>query len=177
MISLIDPNQTFLCDINIDNISKDENYLLIKTGNTINRLKISDIRQAIRLVMETNKHDTKDITSTMEVAEKDLTLVDEKPKKEKNHRAGLKASKAKSVNTSLDLRGERYEEAMIRLNNFIDSALLAGHGQVTIIHGHGTGVLRQGVQKALKNHPRVDSFEFAPYNMGGNGATIAKFKG
>ena len=113
----------------------------------------------------------------MEVAEKDLTLVDEKPKKEKNHRAGLKASKAKSVNTSLDLRGERYEEAMIRLNNFIDSALLAGHGQVTIIHGHGTGVLRQGVQKALKNHPRVDSFEFAPYNMGGNGATIAKFKG
>lgn len=113
----------------------------------------------------------------MEVAEKDLTLVDEKPKKEKNHRAGLKASKAKSVNTSLDLRGERYEEAMIRLNNFIDSALLAGHGQVTIIHGHGTGALRQGVQKALKNHPRVESFEFAPYNMGGNGATIAKFKG
>lgn len=68
----ISPNQTFLCDINIDSISKDENYLLIKTGNTIKRLKISDIRQAIRLVMETNKHDTKDITSTMEVAEKDM---------------------------------------------------------------------------------------------------------
>ncbi|MEY8371161.1 endonuclease MutS2 [Aerococcaceae bacterium 50-4] len=113
----------------------------------------------------------------MEVAEKDLSLVDEKPKKEKNHRAGIKASKAKSVNTSLDLRGERYEEAMIRLSNFIDSALLAGHGQVTIIHGHGTGVLREGVQKALKKHPRVESFTFAPYNMGGNGATIAKFKG
>ena len=72
LISHINPNQTFLCDINIDNISKDENYLLIKTGNTIKRLKISDIRQAIRLVMETNKHDTKDITSTMEVAEKDM---------------------------------------------------------------------------------------------------------
>ena len=68
----ISPNQTFLCDINIDSISKDENYLLIKTGNTIKRLKISDIRQAIRLVMETNKHDTKDITSTMEVADKAL---------------------------------------------------------------------------------------------------------
>lgn len=68
----ISPNQTFLCDINIDSISKDKSYLLIKTGNTIKRLKISDIRQAIRLVMETNKHDTKDITSTMEVAEKDM---------------------------------------------------------------------------------------------------------
>lgn len=113
----------------------------------------------------------------MEVAEKDLSLVDEKPKKEKNHRAGIKASKAKSVNTSLDLRGERYEEAMIRLSHFIDSALLAGHSQITIIHGHGTGALRQGVQKALKNHPRIETFEFAPYNMGGNGATIAKFKG
>lgn len=68
----ISPNQTFLCDINIDSISKDENYLLIKIGNTIKRLKISDIRQAIRLVTETNKHDTKDITGTMEVAEKDM---------------------------------------------------------------------------------------------------------
>lgn len=114
----------------------------------------------------------------MEVAEKDLTLVDEKPKKEQqNHRAGIKASKAKSVKTSLDLRGERYEEAMIRLNNFLDASLLAGHGLVTIIHGHGTGALRTGVQKTLKKHPRVDSFAFAPYNQGGNGATIVKFKG
>lgn len=55
----ISPNQTFLCDINIDSISKDENYLLIKTGHTINRLKISDVRQAINLVMETNEYDTR----------------------------------------------------------------------------------------------------------------------
>ena len=68
----ISPNQTFLCDINIDSISKDENYLLIKTGHTINRLKISDVRQAINLVMETNEYDTKDIAGTMEVAEKDM---------------------------------------------------------------------------------------------------------
>jgi DNA mismatch repair protein MutS2 len=114
----------------------------------------------------------------MEIDEKDLSLVDAKPDKQsRNHRAGIKASKAKGVGTSVDLRGERYEEAMIRLSNFIDSALLAGHGQVTIIHGHGTGALRTGVQKFLKKHPSVVSFEFAPYNMGGNGATIAKFKG
>lgn len=114
----------------------------------------------------------------MEVAEKDLSLVEEKPEKQgRKHRAGLKASKAKSVGTSLDLRGERYEEAMIRVNNFIDASLLAGHSQVTIIHGHGTGALRTGVQKALKKNSRVESFEFAPYNMGGNGATIVKFKG
>ena len=68
----ISPNQTFLCNINIDSISKDENYLLIKTGHTINRLKISDVRQAINLVMETNEYDTKDIAGTMEVAEKDM---------------------------------------------------------------------------------------------------------
>jgi len=52
---------------------------------------------------------------------------------------------------------------------------LAGYPQVTIVHGKGTGALRQGITDYLKNHRSVKSFEFAPANQGGNGATIVKF--
>ncbi|KAA9302071.1 MULTISPECIES: endonuclease MutS2 [Aerococcus] len=95
---------------------------------------------------------------------------------DKQPKASVKASKAKSVASSLDLRGERYDDAMQRLDAYIDAALLANYGQVTIIHGHGTGALRKGVQNYLKRHSRVVDFHFAPYNMGGNGATVVKFK-
>ncbi|MCZ0717045.1 endonuclease MutS2 [Aerococcus kribbianus] len=115
----------------------------------------------------------------VEVPKKNVTLIQAKNNHQENSgkRAGIKAKKAKSVKTELDLRGQRYEEAMTQLDQFIDSALLANHGQVTIIHGHGTGALRKGVHKYLRQHSQVESFEFAPYNMGGNGATIVKFKG
>ena len=57
--AFINMNQTYLRDININSISKDEKYLLIKIGDIINRLKISDVRKIINLVMETGEYDTK----------------------------------------------------------------------------------------------------------------------
>lgn len=78
--------------------------------------------------------------------------------------------------TTLDLRGERYEQAMADLDQYIDSALLAGYPSVTIIHGLGTGAIRNGVTQYLKRHRQVKSFGFAPQNAGGSGATIVNFK-
>ena len=69
----------------------------------------------------------------------------------------------------------RYEEALRALDSYIDQALLANLPQVTIIHGFGTGVIREAVQKYLRQNPRVLSFSYAPHNLGGQGATIAKF--
>lgn len=80
------------------------------------------------------------------------------------------------VSPELDLRGERYEEAMSSLDHYIDAALLANYPKVTIIHGVGTGALRQGVQDFLKRHSSVQKHEFAPANQGGTGATIVTFK-
>ncbi len=88
----------------------------------------------------------------------------------------IRSSSAAGVATELDLRGKRYEEAMHEVDQYLDAAILAGYPQVTIIHGKGTGALRQGVIDYLKNHRSVKSFEFAPANQGGNGATIVKFK-
>ena len=80
------------------------------------------------------------------------------------------------VKAQLDLRGMRYEEAEFELDNYIDQALLANLTQITIVHGIGTGVIREMVQKKLQNHRHIKSFSFAPINAGGSGATIAILK-
>lgn len=87
--------------------------------------------------------------------------------------ASLRRSNAHS---ELDLRGQRYDEAMTNLDRYIDSALLAGLEIVTIIHGIGTGAIRKGVWQYLRSSNHVKSFNYAPANEGGNGATIVRLK-
>ena len=88
----------------------------------------------------------------------------------------VKSARASHVSSELDLRGKRYEEAMKDLELYLDAAILANYPRVTIIHGRGTGAIQQGVHKVLRSHRSVASFEFAPMNTGGNGATIVTFK-
>lgn len=88
----------------------------------------------------------------------------------------VKRTKGQAAKARLDLRGKRYEEAMEELDAFIDQALLNNMAQVDIIHGIGTGVIREGVQKYLRRNKQVKSFAYAPQNAGGSGATIAIFK-
>ncbi len=95
------------------------------------------------------------------------------PERQISHTSPLKRS---STSSSLDLRGKRYDEAMTELDRYIDSVLLAGIDSATIIHGIGTGAIRQGVQQYLKRNKRVKSFGYAPEGSGGSGATIVEFK-
>lgn len=83
---------------------------------------------------------------------------------------------SKGVPTTLDIRGKRYEEAMVEVERYLDQAILAGYPNVTIIHGKGTGALRKGIQQQLKQYRHVKSFQYAPANSGGDGATIVYFK-
>ncbi|MCG7346428.1 endonuclease MutS2 [Sporosarcina sp. ACRSL] len=80
------------------------------------------------------------------------------------------------VKLELDLRGERYENALLRTEKYLDDALLSNYHQVSIIHGKGTGALRQGVQTYLKNHPRVKSFRYGEAGEGGHGVTVVELK-
>ena len=86
---------------------------------------------------------------------------------------GLRSTRASS---ELDLRGQRYEEALTNLDRYIDSSLLAGLNTVTIIHGIGTGAIRNGVQQYLKRNRHVKSYSYAPANQGGTGATIVQLQ-
>ena len=78
-----------------------------------------------------------------------------------------------SPGMELDLRGQRAEDALIMLENYLDKAYLAGMPFVRIIHGKGTGKLRQEVRAALKGHAQVTSFEEGHPNEGGDGVTVA----
>ena len=74
----------------------------------------------------------------------------------------------------IDLRGQRSDDALDILSNYLDSAFLAGMPFVRIIHGKGTGKLRLSVREMLSQHPHVKSFEAGSEKEGGDGVTVAK---
>lgn len=81
---------------------------------------------------------------------------------------------AASPGIELDIRGRTSDEALEDLDRYLDSAYLAGLPFVRIIHGKGTGRLRQVVRQALKENPHVKSFETGAEKEGGDGVTVAK---
>jgi DNA mismatch repair protein MutS2 len=84
--------------------------------------------------------------------------------------------KAESPGVELDLRGQMADEAIDSLEGYLDRAYLAGLPWVRIIHGKGTGRLRQVVRRALGKHPHVRSFEPGGHGEGGDGVTVAKLR-
>jgi DNA mismatch repair protein MutS2 len=86
--------------------------------------------------------------------------------------AALQLGRARTVASSLDLRGARVEEALESLGRYLDDASLAGLDDVIVIHGLGTGALRDAVRAAAGSHPLVKAVEPADRSRGGDGATI-----
>ena len=82
----------------------------------------------------------------------------------------------KSVSSSVDLRGMDSQEAIYTTDKYLDEAYLGGLGEVTIIHGNGTGVLKKSINDLLKHHPHVKSYRLGSYGEGGTGVTIAVLK-
>ena len=117
------------------------------------------------------------IKMTLEEREFDLVQAQQEAPVKKKQVNVVKRAGGKGPQARLDLRGKRYEEAMEALDAFIDQALLNNMAQVDIIHGIGTGVIREGVTKYLQRNKQVKSFGYAPQNAGGSGATIVTFKG
>lgn len=117
------------------------------------------------------------IKMTLEENEFDLVQVQQEALVKKKQVNVVKRAVGKGPRARLDLRGKRYEEAMSELDAFIDQALLNNMAQVDIIHGIGTGVIREGVTKYLQRNKHVKTFGYAPQNAGGSGATIVTFKG
>lgn len=111
------------------------------------------------------------------VTDRDVEKISNSQQKAKQSvRATSGTLRRNNAHSELDLRGQRYDEAMTNLDRYIDSVLLAGLDYVTIIHGIGTGAIRKGVWQYLRSSNHVKSFNYAPANEGGNGATIVHLK-
>jgi DNA mismatch repair protein MutS2 len=88
--------------------------------------------------------------------------------------AALQLDRARTVASSLDLRGARVDEALAALDRYLDDAALAGLDQVTVIHGLGTGALRDAVRERASAHPLVTSARRGERGEGGDGATLIR---
>jgi len=86
------------------------------------------------------------------------------------------ADEAAAVGLELSLIGNRVDEALEKLDKYLDDAILAGHEQVRVIHGHGTGRLRDAVREFLRSHVQVLEIRAGRPNEGGNGATVVRLR-
>ncbi len=89
--------------------------------------------------------------------------------------AGVSRS-VRTAKTEVDLRGLNADEALLEVDRFIDASVMAGLGQVTVIHGKGTGVLRTEIHKHLRTHPSVAEFRLGMYGEGETGVTVITLK-
>ena len=106
---------------------------------------------------------------------KNVTKIKSSKNREKPQAKVYNTKKAMHISPTLDLRGQRYDEAIRNLDKYLDDCLLAGLDKVKIIHGKGTGALIKGVSELLEKDKRVDNFRFGDDKEGGYGVSIVTF--
>ncbi len=105
-----------------------------------------------------------------------IKRVKEKAKVQQKYSKKSLSSKSRTMTAELDLRGFLVHEGLQELEKFIDDAILTGLGQVSIIHGKGTGAMRNGVHDYLKRSPSISEYRLGEFGEGDMGVTIAKLK-
>lgn len=99
-----------------------------------------------------------------------------KPKGGKVTTKGVESRMVRKAEMELDIRGYASDEGIYEMDSFIDNAVMSGRGTVVIIHGKGTGVLKNAVRAHLKHHPSVKSFRKGLYGEGEDGVTVVELK-
>ena len=105
-----------------------------------------------------------------------LRLVDAPKEKKKSSVSVQTGAATRTVSLSCDVRGLALDEALEEVERYLDEAVMAGLHEVTIVHGKGTGILRDGIQKHLKKYPHVKSFRRGKYGEGEEGVTVVELK-
>jgi DNA mismatch repair protein MutS2 len=133
--------------------SPDESGLvMVRVGSFTMRVDVSRLREA----------------ETVKKERRSLRNLEDKQK--------ISMEKARSISSELDLRGMTKEEVYATLDKYLDDVLLASLGQIRIIHGKGTGVLRKAVSDYLADHPAIAEHRLGTIAEGGDGVTVAKIR-
>ncbi len=160
------------------NVQSKEPPKNLKIGDTVEVLSLNQIGNVLELpddngnvsvqvgIMKVNVH-----ISTLKLSE------DEGTNKTVTSTKNIIKSKSSYVKNEIDLRGKTLDEALLELDKYIDDVYIAGLKEVYIIHGKGTGVLRDGIKGYIKGHKLVKSFRIGKYGEGGDGVTVIEIKG
>jgi DNA mismatch repair protein MutS2 len=84
---------------------------------------------------------------------------------------------ARTLDTTLDVRGNRVDEAVDQVDRFVDESLLAGRDAIFVVHGHGTGALRTAIRSHLQAHKGIEKLRPGEQSEGGDGVTVAFLRG
>ena len=111
---------------------------------------------------------------------KDIMLIDDvkkqKPSPKQRNYSSMYQAKAMNMSTTINVRGQNLDDAVMNVDKYLDDAFMAGLKEVTVIHGRGEGILRTGLQQMMKRHKHVKAFRKGAYNEGGDGVTIVQLK-
>lgn len=162
---------------------EDDDYVLprpLVAGDTV---LITDLGKEAQVLSVMDKRGNVEVQAgalRMRVSVEKLRLIEKKKEKPKqaavtrNH--GTESRMTASADSRCDLRGMTVDEALLTLDSFLDSMLMSGIGEFTVIHGKGTGALRTAVQQHLKGNKFVKSYRLGVYGEGENGVTIVTLK-
>ena len=166
------------------NLYEEDDYVLPRALVAGDTVLIASLGKEARVLAAEDKRGTVEVlsgTARMRVKTKDLRLLDKKkpapPKTPTLSRTGgVESRQTLAADNRCDLRGMSADEALMTLDAFIDSMLLAGISEFTVIHGKGTGVLRKAVGDHLRGNKFVRSYRLGTYGEGENGVTIVTLK-
>ena len=149
----------------------------LKVGETVEVLSLNQVGEVLTLpdeggnvtvqvgIMKANVH-----VSTLR------RTVSEESNKSHFKAKTIMSSKSQTIRNEIDLRGKNIEEAILDLDKYLDDAYIAGLKEVFIIHGKGTGALREGLQSYFRRHKAIKSFRPGKYGEGGLGVTVLEIK-
>ncbi|MGO5075662.1 endonuclease MutS2 [Clostridium sporogenes] len=163
----------------IKTVHKGEALKNVKEGDEV--LLVSINQKVIVLSKPDNKGDVLVQAGIMKITANIKDLRAAKGSNSNGNSSKMKKSKKLNLNlsrveSSVDLRGMDAEEAIYTVDKYLDEAYLGGLGEVTIVHGKGTGVLRKTIMDMLKGHPHVKRHRLGEYGEGGTGVTVVELK-
>lgn len=162
-------------EIDDDEVKNTNDFEKIEIGQDV-YIKAYDQYGTVQKIFKDGSFEVAIGNMKLTLEKSDIKIV-KKVKVEKPKETGVSFSKSKvNVSMTLDLRGKRYEEARDLLDKYIDDLLVVGLKQATIIHGFGTGVIRELVQSYLKKNKYIESFRYGGENEGGFGVTVITLK-
>lgn len=170
-----------------ETIAVDTNYepvdaAKLKIGNRVKVMSIGQNGEILTLPDEKGDLQVQVGIMKINVNARDLMLIEQGRGKHGRSSAasrrtgGLARAKMMSVSLSVNVQGETLDSAVADVDKYLDDAFLAGLETVTIIHGRGEGILRNGIAQLLKRHRHVASFRRGAYNEGGDGVTVVTLK-